>query len=40
MGPVPGAIFQHAYQTLQWSNYLDGVMIFRTEYPLTSTMGK
>lgn len=35
MGTVPGAIFRHSYQTLRWSNFLDGIVIFKTERPPT-----
>lgn len=31
MGNVPGAIFRHFYQTLPWTNFLDGVVVFREE---------
>jgi len=37
MGTLPGAIFRHAYQTLNWAAFLDGVMVFRQERPPTST---
>jgi erythromycin esterase-like protein len=33
MGTVPGALFRHSYQTLPWSHFLDGVLIFREEHP-------
>jgi erythromycin esterase-like protein len=33
MGTVPGAFFRHAYQPLSWSNFLDGVVVFREEHP-------
>ncbi|MGH9736572.1 MAG: erythromycin esterase family protein [Candidatus Acidiferrales bacterium] len=33
MGTVPGAIYWHSYQTLPWANLLDGVVVFREEYP-------
>ena len=36
MGTRPGAIFRHSYQTLKWSNFLDGVVVFRMEFPPTS----
>lgn len=29
----PGAFFYHSYQTLAWSTFLDGVVVFRTERP-------
>ncbi len=31
-GTVPGAIFRHAYQTLPWANFLDGVVVVRKEH--------
>lgn len=37
MGAIPGAIFRHSYETLQWSQYLDGVVVFRKQYPPTRT---
>ena len=30
-GRSPGAFFQHAYQTLTWADFLDGVVLFREE---------
>lgn len=33
MGTRPGAFFYHSYQTLAWSSFLDGVVVFRTERP-------
>lgn len=33
MGTVPGAFFRHSYQTLLWSTFLDGVVVFREEHP-------
>ena len=33
MGVRPGAFFSHAYQTLAWSAFLDGVVVFRLERP-------
>ena len=33
MGTRPGAFFIHSYQTLAWSDFLDGVVVFRTERP-------
>jgi erythromycin esterase-like protein len=33
MGTIQGAIFRHSYQTLPWSNALDGVVVFRVERP-------
>ena len=35
IGARPGAFFMHSYQTLAWSNFLDGVVIFQTERPPT-----
>ena len=32
-GMRPGAFFYHSYQTLAWSTFLDGVVVFRTERP-------
>lgn len=32
MGTAPAALFRHSYQTLSWSNFLDGVVIFREEH--------
>lgn len=33
MGTAPGGLFRHSYETLLWSSFLDGVVIFRQEYP-------
>jgi erythromycin esterase-like protein len=33
MGTTSGALFRHSYQALPWSDYLDGVVVFRTEHP-------
>jgi erythromycin esterase-like protein len=33
MGTLPGAFFRHSYQTLPWSNFLDGAVVFRAEHP-------
>ena len=33
MGIAPGAFFRHSYQTLSWSTFLDGVVVFREEQP-------
>jgi erythromycin esterase-like protein len=30
---APGAFFRHSYQILSWSALLDGVIVFREEYP-------
>ena len=35
LGARPGAFFVHSYQTLAWSTFLDGVVVFRTERPPT-----
>lgn len=40
MGTVPGAFFQHSYQTLFWPRFLDGVVVFREEHPPSSTSTK
>jgi erythromycin esterase-like protein len=40
MGTVLGAVFQHSYQVLPWSNYVDGVVVFRREHPPTSARGR
>ena len=37
LGTLPGAFFYHSYQTLAWSNFLDGVVVFRAERPPTDT---
>jgi erythromycin esterase-like protein len=33
MGTLPGAFFTHAYETLPWSTFLDGVVVFQSEHP-------
>lgn len=33
MRTVPGAFFRHSYETLSWSTFLDGVIVFREEHP-------
>jgi erythromycin esterase-like protein len=33
MGTLPGAFFRHAYETLPWSTFLDGVVVFQAEHP-------
>jgi erythromycin esterase-like protein len=33
IGTAPGAFFRHSYQTLSWSTFLDGVVVFREEHP-------
>ncbi len=40
MGTSPGAFFIHSYQTLTWSDYLDGVVVFQTEQPPIDTRPK
>jgi hypothetical protein len=37
MGTLPGAVFGHAYESLPWSDFVDGVVVFRTERPPVST---
>ena len=37
MGIRPGAFFYHSYQTLAWSTFLDGVVVFRLERPPSDT---
>lgn len=33
MGAISGAFFRHSYQTFSWSEFLDGVVVFRAEHP-------
>jgi erythromycin esterase-like protein len=33
MGAISGAFFRHSYQTVSWSEFLDGVVVFRAEQP-------
>lgn len=33
LGTVPAALFVHSWQTLPWSTFLDGVVVFRREHP-------
>ena len=33
MGTIPGAFFQHSYEDLAWSTFLDGVVVFQSEHP-------
>ncbi len=40
MKTVPGAFFRHFYQTLPWFTFLDGVVVFRDEYPPSRASGK
>lgn len=35
MGTRAGAFFIHSYQTLAWLDFLNGVVVFRTEWPPT-----
>lgn len=39
-GTVPGAFFRHSYQTLPWSSFLDGVVVFQTEQPPSDVRDK
>lgn len=40
MGTAPGAFFRHSYQTLSWSTFLDGFVVFREEHPPSHSRGK
>jgi erythromycin esterase-like protein len=40
MGTLPGAFFRHSYQTLSWSRFLDGIVVFREEHPPSRARGK
>jgi erythromycin esterase-like protein len=40
MGTVPGAFFRHSYQTLRWSAFVDGLVIFHEGYPPADVRGK
>jgi len=40
MSVKPGAFFRHSYQTLLWSDFLDGVVAFRSEYPPSDMRAK
>jgi hypothetical protein len=33
MGAVPAVIFQHSFQTVAWAEFLDGVVVFREQWP-------
>jgi erythromycin esterase-like protein len=33
MGAISGAFFRYSYQTFSWSEFLDGVVVFRAEHP-------
>ena len=37
LGALPGAFFYHSYQTLAWSDFVDGVVVFRNEHPPSDT---
>jgi erythromycin esterase-like protein len=37
LGKSPGAFFYHSYQTLAWSDFLNGVVVFRIEHPPADT---
>jgi len=39
-GTIPGAFFRHSYQTLPWSSFLDGAIVFQSEYPPSDTREK
>ena len=40
MGAIPGAFFHHSYESLSWSTYLDGVVVFESEHPPVDLRGK
>jgi erythromycin esterase-like protein len=40
MGTAPGAFFRHSYETLLWSTFLDGVVVFREERPASPSNAK
>jgi erythromycin esterase-like protein len=40
MGSIAGAFFIHSYQTLSWSEFLDGVIVFQTEHPPSDLRNK
>jgi erythromycin esterase-like protein len=40
IGTAPGAFFRHSFQTLSWSTFLDGVVVFREEHPPSRTSEK
>ena len=40
MGSISGAFFIHSYQTLSWSEFLDGVIVFRAEHPPSDLRNK
>jgi erythromycin esterase-like protein len=35
MGAVPGGIFQHRAATANWARFVDGLVVFRKEHPVT-----
>ncbi|MEO6718655.1 MAG: erythromycin esterase family protein, partial [Novosphingobium sp.] len=37
IGPAQGGIFFHEYRSANWAKVLDGIVVFRTEYPPHST---
>lgn len=39
-GVKPGAFFRHSYQAFSWSEFLDGVVVFRAEYPPSDMRAK
>lgn len=40
LGKRPGAFFYHSYQTLDWSQFLSGAVVFRSEHPPTDSRQK
>lgn len=40
MGTAPGAYFRHSYETLSWSTFLNGVVVFQKEHPPSRVNGK
>jgi erythromycin esterase-like protein len=40
MGAISGAFFRHSYQTVSWSEFLDGVVVFRAEQPPSDMRNK
>ena len=40
MGAIPGAFFQHSYESLSWSTFLDGVVVFQAEHAPVDLRGK
>jgi erythromycin esterase-like protein len=39
-GAISGAFFRHSYQILSWSEFLDGVVVFRAEQPPSDMRNK